>query len=197
MSHNSFDDAVLARLDEGIPSHPADNLISINSLSRTDFQDFSARRADPVSGYIELGTLKLPGVIDEKPFVSFKPGLVPVALTEFGINDRPTKYPLPLEASQLSGETALNELNQRIINKAVAKVQDSMTPAEKEALNKDAAKYAEEMRQYEKEERAAMMQHYFRGPNDWPKAPEKPKSLVKYEAAIDREIERMARNATA
>lgn len=196
MSHNSFDDAVLARLDEGISSHPVDNAISINSLTRADFQDFSARRSDPVSGYIELGTLKLPAAIDEKPFVGFKPGL-PISLTDFGITDRPTKYPLPQEVSVPGGETALQELNQKIINKAVAKVQDSMSPAEKETLNKDAAKYAEEMRKYEKEEQAALMQHYFRGPNDWPKAPQKPQSLVKYEAAIDREIERMAKNATA
>lgn len=197
MSHNSFDDAVLARLDEGVSAHQSENLISINSLTKTDFEDYNARRSDPVSGLVEFGDIKLPGVIDEKPFGGFKPGVTPVSLTEFGINDRPTKYPLPLEASQPSGESALHALNERIINKAVAKVQESMTPAEKEALNKDAAKYAEAMRQYEKEERAAMMQHYFRGPNDWPKPPEKPKSLVKYEEAIDREIERAARRLTA
>lgn len=207
MSHNSFDDAVLARLDEGVSSHQ-DSAISINSLSANDFKDYdTAKRYDPVSGVasmadfrddvISLKPFDVSGLVGERPFAGMRPGFGQLPAIEIGFNDRPTKYPLP-EVGVLAGETALNALNERIINKAVAKVQESMTPAEKQELNKDSLKYAEQMRKYEEEMKAAMMQHWFRRrPEDWPQPPEKPKSLVKYEEAIDREVERLAKKATA
>ena len=188
------------RFDSGVSSPQQDNVILINSLTTADFKDYTARRSDPISGFANLDGFqvinKYPGLIDEKPLLSLRSGMIPVPLTELAFSDKPFKYPLPQEVSVLGSESAFGELNQRIINKAVAKVQDSMTSAEKQQLDKDTTKYAEEMRQYEKEERNSLMQHYFRGPNDWPKPPQKPQSLVKYEEPIDREIERMAKRAT-
>jgi len=48
--------------------------------------------------------------------------------------DRPSRYPLPADGVHASGESALADLNQRIVSKAVAKVQDSMTPGEKHSF---------------------------------------------------------------
>ncbi len=218
MSQNSFDDAVLSRFDDSVSVHQ-DNAISINSLTSADFRDYNnvSRRTDPISSkYDTLTVDDIPGlqfkgrgglsarpddyisIIEMKPAFEMEPRPIKISDIDFGSLDRPNRYPLPMEAVAQTGESALQQLNQRIINKAVAKVQESMTPAEKQELNKDAAKYAEQMRKYEEELRAASMQYlYRRGPDDGPKLPEKPKSLVKYEEAIDREIERVARRLTA
>ncbi len=220
MSHNSFDDAALARLDAGTSSRQ-DSEISINSLSTSDFKDYdTARRNYPVTGMPSMAdfsiTEKFPGVnlkpIDlislkpldvtglpgERPLAGTRPGFGQLPAIEIGINDRPTKYPLPEDIRFVGGETSLSVLNQRIINKAVAKVQESMTPAEKQELNKDAVKYAEQMRKHEEAMKVAMTQKWFnRREEDWPQPPEKPKSLVKYEQAVDREVERLVKKATA
>ncbi len=218
MSQNSFDDAVLSRFEDGASKHQ-DNGITINSLTAGDFKDYNnlARRTDPISSAIDTLTVyDIPGVqikgrggltarpddyigiIELKPVGELKPRPTMITDIGFGTSDTPSRYPLPMEAVTQAGETALEQLNQRIINKAVAKVQESMTPSEKHELNKDAAKYAEQMREYEKQMSLEMMMKLFhRRPEDWPKPPEKPKSMVKYEEAIDREIERAVRRLSA
>lgn len=217
MSHNSFDDPVVSRFGDNV-SAVQDSAISINSLTASDFRDYSniTRRTDPISSQYDTLTVdNIPGVqikgrgglssrpddyigiIEMKPAFEMTPRPVTISDIDFGTRDRPTRYPLPMEAVAHTGESALHQLNERIVSKAVAKVQDSMTPAEKLALNKDSEKYAEQMRKYEEEMKTAMMQKWFnRRPEDWPKPPEKPQSLVKYEAAIDREIALLVKRAS-
>lgn len=217
MSQNSFDDAVLSRFEDSVSTHQ-DNGITINSLTAGDFKDYNnvSRRTDPISSkYDTLTVDDIPGlqfkgrgglsarpddyigIIELKPVGELKPRPITISDIDLGNSDRPSRYPLPMEAVVQTGETALEQLNQRIINKAVAKVQESMTPAEKHDLNKDAAKYAQQMREYELQMSLDIMKHFHRRPEDWPKPPEKPKSLVKYEEAIDREIERVVRRLSA
>ena len=215
MSNNTFDNAVSLRMDD-TSAGGRENSISINSLTTADFKDY--KQNDPYS------VLGVPpsyiGLLPESPFGNIDPGIVEIKPhfggiqggrpfgdrdpiftglpgIEISVGDRPSKYPLPADGVQVSGETALGELNQRIVNKAVAKVQDSMTPAEKHTLNQDSQKYAEQMKRYEQEMRSAETQMWFRGPNDWPKPPAKPQSIVKYEEAVDKEIERITKRITA
>ncbi len=217
MSHNSFDDSVVSRLGDNVSARQ-DSAISINSLTANDFKDYDniSRRSDPISSRIDSLTIdNIPGLqtkgrgglsargddyfgtIEMKPAFEMKPRPNSISDFDFGIRDRPTRYPLPMEAVAHTGESALHQLNERIVNKAVAKVQESMTPAEKQALNKDSEKYAEQMRKYEEEMKTAMTQKWFnRRPEDWPRPPEKPQSLVKYEAAIDREIALLVKRAS-
>ena len=199
MSHDSFDDAALARLDSGSSSQQKDNAISINSLTANDFREYDrGKRAEPVILHGFGVTGDFPGAIEEKPFGVMKPGVIQVPNIEFGVGDKPFKYPLPQEVSAAGGETALGELTQRITNKAVAKVQESMSPAEKEALNKDTEKYAEEMRKYQDKVNESSIQLFYRSRSEqWPQPPHKPQSLVNYEQAIDKEIERMVKGLNA
>jgi hypothetical protein len=180
-----------------------------------------------VATMAELYSEKLPGLIQEKlPGLSFKPtdnfdrfpdnhiGIIelkpafdkppfdlkprPGSLIDIDRGfDRPSRYPLPVEQLTPTGEGALQQLNERITAQAVKKVQDSMTPQEKHQLNKDAEKYSEEMRKYEEQMSREMMMKHFRRPEDWPSPPEKPQSMVKYEQAIDKEIEKIVRRLQA
>lgn len=216
MSNNSFDDAVSAR-PEYTSVGTAESSISINSLTAGDFRDFNsssiAKRYDPISGVATMSDL----LSDNAPAITFKPrdgfttvtvdnvGTIdfkpafevnPKPITIFDVDkgsDRPSRYPLPIEQVAVTGDSALHQLNERITAQAVKKVQDSMTPQEKQQLNKDAEKYAEAMKKYEEEMRQARMQHFFRREEDWPKMPAKPPSMVKYEEAIDKEIARLVK----
>lgn len=216
MSNNSFDDVISAR-PEFTSANNQDNAITINSLTAEDFRDYNnfSRRTDPISSRIDAFTgddvpgvkIKgrggifarpddLIGIIDINPAFEMTPKPNFLSDDYFGTSDRPIRYPLPMEAVTLTGESALQQLNQRIVDQAVKKVQDSMTPQEKQQLNKDADKYAEAMREYEKEMRQAEMQRFMRRPEDWPKPPAKPQSLIKYEEAVDKEIERLVKRAS-
>lgn len=204
MSHNSFDDAIVTRLDSSFTQSDT-NAITINSLSVNDFKEFDySRFTGRLSGTGDIarsdiykstegGFTHFSGkdidinIIELKPIFEGKTGIRGSEI------DCPSKYPIPVEAEQQTGESALHRLNERITDNAVKKVQERMTPAEKRELNRDAEKYAEAMRKYEEEMRTAMMQHWLRGPNDWPKFPAKPQSIVKYEEAVDKEIEKTVR----
>lgn len=214
MANHSFDDAVVSRFDDSASSDK--NALNINALSADDFKDFNAlKRYDPISGIAvmpkyDFSGLKDPEIIIAPLATAGKPelphGLVPIKepafthLPGFDITNRGdgiSRYPLPEDVSVASGESALSVLNQRIINKAVAKVQESMTPKEKQELNRDAQKYAEQMKDYEKQMKIALVQDFFRKPEDWPKPPAKPQSMVKYEEAVDREIQQITKKMTA
>jgi len=105
-------------------------------------------------------------------------------------NDRLTPYKLPeVEIQQPSGQGSLDDLNQRITNKATDNVQKNMTLEEKKRLNEDAMKYAKEMEEYQEHMRHVMTGTGGIGLDD--PAPQKPESLVKYEQAIDKEINKI------
>jgi hypothetical protein len=219
MSNNSFDDAVSARPEYSFAS-TADSGISINSLTAGDFRDFNsssiAKRYDPISGVATMSDLlsdKAPGItfkprdgltivnVDNIDIIELKPAfeMTPKPITIFDGDkgfDRPSRYPLPIEQVAASGEVLLHQLNERITAQAVKNVQDSMTPQEKQQLNKDAEKYAEALRKYEEEMRQARMQYFYRREEDWPKMPAKPQSMVKYEEAIDKEIARLVKRVS-
>lgn len=191
MSQNSFDEAVLSRFEDSGSAHQ-DNGITINSLTAGDFKDYhSAKRG------LSASHDNFIGIIEMKPVGELKPRPTTVSDADAGTSDHPSRYPLPMEALAQTGESPLEQLNQRIINNAVTKVQESMTPAELKDLTKDTFKYAQQLHVYEEEMQLASIKHFHHRPDGWPQAPEKPKSLVKYEEAIDREIERTARTLAA
>ncbi|MCA9804873.1 MAG: hypothetical protein KC777_23045 [Cyanobacteria bacterium HKST-UBA02] len=90
-------------------------------------------------------------------------------------------------------DSPLSRMNEAITSKAEETVRGSMSPAEKAKLSEDSRKYGEDQKHYEEEMRTAMMQNWLRGPDDWPKAPAKPESMVRYEAAVQREITAITR----
>jgi hypothetical protein len=184
----------------------------INSLSHGDFKEaFSLLNRKTTEGLAQLNdtlsmsslwqTAKLPDTshIIEMPFAGAD-RLLPISGIKPGdISGKPGgdifKYPLPIagESGVVSGDSALAQLNQKIVDQAVKTVQERMTPQEIRQLNKDAVKYAEEMRKYEEAHKAEMMQEYFRTREDqWLQPPLMPESLKKYQDAVDQEIGKIA-----
>lgn len=102
--------------------------------------------------------------------------------------NRPSKYALPKDERPICDQTPFQQLEQKITEQAISQVQGRMTPEEKHALNEDARSFAIKMELYEKEMERERLMLFFRRPEDWPKPPQKPESIVKYEKAIDNEI---------
>jgi hypothetical protein len=86
----------------------------------------------------------------------------------------------------LPGEFPLLQLHDKIKDKATANVEKNMSTEEIAQLTKDTAKYAEEMKEYDK--RYAM----FAGLNP-PKPPEAPESVKRYEAAVATETVKLTK----
>jgi hypothetical protein len=162
----------------------------INGFSNCDFSSAQARdrlaqqSSDTVSrsDYINVDNIWEHGV-------SGRPTMMPVFNSEGDLGSGVIRYPLPSTdkgASEVPGEVTLQDLNQKIVAKAVANVEKTMTPKEKEELAKDSEQYAKDMKEWKQSFVT------FIGMNP-PKPPAEPESLRRYEQAVDREVDKITK----